>query len=109
MPMHVWDKSKSTCVDYLFSPWLFGSQPPSVLLGTFSTIMNFNIIGLLRRLHKLQILFEIESQSSGTGIYTQTSLPKEMIEKPTLCMLEDMGMKDLLVESKTGIQFHLVM
>ena len=66
--MHVWDKSKSTCVDYLFSPWLFGSQPPSVLLGTFSTIINFNILGLLRRLHKLQILFEIESQISGTGI-----------------------------------------
>jgi len=52
-----------------------GSQPcekafqaARSITPTFSTIVNFSILGLLRCLHKLQIQIELESQSSATGI-----------------------------------------
>jgi len=83
------NKSKSTGVDYLFCLWLLGSQPwekvfhaARSMTPTFSTMVNFNILGLLRRFHKLQIQIEIELQSSSTGIiFPQTLLLKLMIEK----------------------------
>jgi len=85
---------------------------------TFSTIVNFNILGLLRRLHKLQIQIELESQSSTTGIiYPQQinqrndvsdgncvknitdfeieQAVKSALERAKKCM-EELGMSDLL-------------
>ena len=57
-----------------FLPWLLGSQScertfRSVrsMSSTFSTIINFGMLGLLRRLHRLQIQSTIQSETS-TGI-----------------------------------------
>jgi len=123
------DKSKSTEIDYLFCPWLLGSQPcekvfraARSMTPTFSTMVNFNILGLLRRLHKLQIQIEIESQSSSTGIifpnntnkggsrenqHSVKAITNEDIEGAVKSALhkaknsiEDLGMKDLLVQTK---------
>ena len=123
------DKSKSTGVDHLFCPWLLGSQPcekafcaARSMTSTFSTMVNFNILGLLRRLHKLQIQIEIESESSSTGIiypnittkgddrekqHSVKAITNANIEEAVKSALqkakksvEDLGIKDLLVESK---------
>ena len=122
------DQSKSTGVDYHFFPWLLGSQPckkgfraARSMTPTFSTMVNFNILGLLRRIHKLQIQIEIEYQSSSTGIIFPNTTAKDNdrenqhsvktitnanIEEAVRSALqkaknsiEHLGMKDLLVQS----------
>ena len=35
---------------------------------TFSTVINFTLLGFLHRLHRLQIQLELESETQGTGI-----------------------------------------
>ena len=69
-----------TCRDALkeddcFHPWLLGSQCCEKLFrsarsmsSAFSTVINFSILGLLRRLHRLQALHSLESESEVTGI-----------------------------------------
>ena len=69
-----------TCRDTLpeedcFRPWLLGSQCCEKLFrsarsmtSTFSTVINFSILGLLRRLHRLQTLHNLEGESEATGI-----------------------------------------
>lgn len=59
----------------LFCPWLLGSQPceqtfraARSMTGTFSTIINFSMYGLLNRLHRLQIQLQLESEMHETGI-----------------------------------------
>ena len=61
--------------DYQFLPWLHGSQSCEQLFrtmrsmsSTFSTVINFGMLGLLRRLHRLNIQFSLETQSEHTGI-----------------------------------------
>lgn len=58
-----------------FLPWLLGSQPCEAtfraarsMTGTFSTIVNFSLLGFLQRLHRLQIQLQLETESSETGI-----------------------------------------
>lgn len=53
-----------------FVPWMLGSQACEStfrtvrsMTGTFSTIINFSILNLLQRLHKLSILQELQSAS----------------------------------------------
>ena len=55
-----------------FLPWILGSQSCEKtfralrsMTGTFSTIINFNMLGLLRRMHKLQILEKLQSISES--------------------------------------------
>ena len=116
---------RNSSAEQCYCPWLFGSQPcekafraARSMTPTFSTIVNFNILGLLRRLHKLQIQIELESQSNSTGIiYPQQSNQgsdvsdgysvkdisdfeieqsvKSALERAKKCM-EELGMKDLL-------------
>ena len=38
------------------------------MTGTFSTIVNFSLIGFLQRLHQLQIQLQLETKSSENGI-----------------------------------------
>ena len=38
------------------------------MTGTFSTIVNFSLLGFLQRLHRLQILLQLETESSETQI-----------------------------------------
>ena len=67
-----------------FLPWLHGSQSCEKLFrtvrsmcSTFSTVVNFGMLGLLRRLHRLQIQFHLETTSHATGIvYPQTKTTK---------------------------------
>ena len=61
----------STC----FVPWMLGSQTCErtfrslrSMTGTFSTAINFSMLGLLQRLHKLYIQEEIMSESKSNGI-----------------------------------------
>jgi hypothetical protein len=58
-----------------FLPWLLGSQSCEKLFrsarsmtGTFSTIINFGMLGLLRRLHRLRILTTLQAELNKTGI-----------------------------------------
>lgn len=53
-----------------FTPWLLGSQSFEKtfrslrsMTGTFSTIINFSMLGILQRLHKLSIKEELQSES----------------------------------------------
>lgn len=92
----------------------------------FSTMINFNLLGLLRRLHKLQIKLELESISDNTGIiypqqqahkmkegtnkthiYSVADITNKHIKNALKCGLdrarnamEELKMKDLLVEKK---------
>ena len=123
------DRVKFDC----YFPWLLGSQPcerafcaARSMSPTFSTMINFTILGLLRRLHKFQIQIDLESTSDATGIiyprhqlhkkkigindsnpYAVSSITNKQIEeaiKSSLerakAMMDDLGMKDLLVETK---------
>lgn len=54
-----------------FTPWLCSSQPCKKIFrqirsmtSTFSTIVNFNLMGILRRLNRVQILNEISTDLS---------------------------------------------
>lgn len=54
-----------------FIPWLYSSQPCEKIFRqtrsmttTFSTIVNFNFLDLLRRLNKIQVLNEISTDLS---------------------------------------------
>lgn len=58
-----------------FLPWLLGSQAceqtfraARSMTSTFSTIINFSMLGFLRRLHRLQIQMMLESEIQETGI-----------------------------------------
>lgn len=57
-----------------FLPWHFGSQSCEKMFralrsmtGTFSTIINFSLLGLLRRLHKLHIQEELQSKEEASS------------------------------------------
>jgi len=56
-------------------PWMLGSQPcerafraARSMTPTFSTMINFTVLGLIRRLHKLQIQVDLEAESESIGI-----------------------------------------
>lgn len=58
-----------------FFPWLLGSQAceqtfraARSMTGTFSTVINFTLLGCLHHLHHLQIQLELESEMQETGI-----------------------------------------
>ena len=61
--------------DRLFTPWLLGSQSCEKVFRTarsmtsmFSTILNFGVLGLLQRLHRIHIQYCLESESDITSI-----------------------------------------
>ena len=58
-----------------FLPWLLGSQvcektfrTARSMSSTFSSVLNFSILGLLRRLHRLQIQSVLQAQSEESKI-----------------------------------------
>jgi len=64
------EKIRETDTDQ-FTPWLCSSQPCEKIFrqmrsmtSTFSTIVNFNLLGILRRLNRLQILNDISTDLS---------------------------------------------
>ena len=59
-----------------FSPWMIGSQSCEKIFrtlhgmtGTFSTMVNFSMLGLLQRLHKLDILEELQSEETHKIVF----------------------------------------
>ena len=71
--------------DY-FLPWLLGSQPcestfraARSMTGTFSTIVNFSLLGFLQRLHGLQIQLQLETESFENGI-TYPRVEKHLVK-----------------------------
>lgn len=59
----------------LFMPWVLGSQScektfraARSMTGTFSTIINFGMLGLFQRLHRLQVQAELEAEATENGI-----------------------------------------
>ena len=60
---------------FLFAPWKLGSQSCEKIFrsalsmtNTFSTIINFSLLGLMRRLHRLQVQSNLQAQSDLSGI-----------------------------------------
>lgn len=90
-----------------FLPWLHGSQSCEKLFrtvrsmcSTFSTVVNFGMLGLLRRLHRLQIQFHLETSCHTTGIvYPQTKNTKhnaKCVKHPDDNDLTDVTDQDIL-------------
>ena len=87
-----------------FLLWLHGSQSCEKLFrtvrsmsSTFSTVVNFGMLGLLRRLHRLQIQFHLETSSHDTGIvYPQTKTSKKCVKHPDGNDLTDITDQDIL-------------
>ena len=59
-----------------FMQWLLGSQScekvfrtARSMTSTFSTVINFSILGLLRRLHRMEIQLKLESEDENGIIY----------------------------------------
>ena len=73
----------STC----YAPWLLSSQPceqtfraARSMSNVFSTMINFGVLGLLKRLHKLQIQLNLESKSNSTKIIYPRQLAHQKSE-----------------------------
>ena len=68
-------RDSPNCTEEQFLPWMLGSQSCEKIFRAarsmtsfFSTMINFNMLGLLRRLHRLHIQVCLESESAKTGI-----------------------------------------
>ena len=99
--------------DY-FLPWLLGSQPcestfraARSMTGTFSTIVNFSLLGFLQRLHRLQIQLQLETESFENGItyprvekYLVKIKHKEEKEKVSLSDVSDDDIVAIITEAK---------
>jgi len=67
---------RDTCQSHeAFLPWMLGSQScekifraARSLSSTFSTVINFALLGLLQRLHRLHIQFCLQAERGNTGI-----------------------------------------
>ena len=115
-------------------PWMLGSQPcerafraARSMTPTFSTMINFTVLGLIRRLHKLQIQVDLEAESESTGIiyphklthdkksglhkdtvnYCNQAITDKEIEEAVYQSLqkarirvEELGMKETLINNK---------
>ena len=61
--------------DEAFLTWLLGSQScektfrlARSMTPTFSTVINFSMLGLMRRLHRLQLQSQLHAESSASGV-----------------------------------------
>jgi len=76
-----------------FLPWLLGSQCCEAMFRTarsmssiFSTVINFGMLGLLRRLHRLHIQLALQTDSSEEILFPRVA--KRKIQKLTFDILE---------------------
>ena len=70
-----------------YAPWLLSSKPceqrfcaARSMSNVFSTVINFAVLGLLRRLHRLQIQLNLESKSNATKIIYPRQLAHQKSE-----------------------------
>ena len=69
--MTIRDRFQGNCSNFV--PWMLGSQSCEQMFrtvrsmsSTFSTVLNFSVLGLLRRLHRLDIQLAIQANLSDT-------------------------------------------
>lgn len=100
--------------EYCF-PWMLGSQPcerafraARSMTPTFSTMINFTVLGLIKRLHKLQIQVDLEAESEATGIIYPHKLmhdKKSGLHKDTAqCCNRAISNKDIEEAVQQGLQ-----
>ena len=94
-----------------FAPWLLGSQTCEKTFRAvrsmstmFSTVINFGMLGLLRRLHHLHVQFTLQSET-GAGIIFPNILKHQVKEgknlKMNYCLTELTNTKILAAVAKT--------
>ena len=89
-----------------FIPWLLGSQccekvfrAARSMSNTFSTIINFGLLGLIHRFNRLQIQLKLESECDKTSIrYPRVDVHKKKDGhcKPVICRLHAFTNEDIL-------------
>ena len=102
-----------------FYPWMLGSQSCEKafravrsMSSTYSTILNFGMLGLLRRLHRMQIQFSLESEADVTGIsYPNVSKHKvkdgmNNTQCVSECLLSNTRIAEAVEDGKKEAQFH---
>lgn len=98
-----------------FLPWLLGSQSCEKIFrsarsmtSTFSTKINFGMLGLMRRLHRLQIQATLQAESSKTGIiYPQLEKHKakdgkNVYSTPSLEKITDTNLAEAIMRAEVG-------
>ena len=93
-----------------FVPWMLGSQSCEKIFraarsmsSTFSTVINFAMLGLLRRLHRLHIQFCLQTESQETGIKyprSEAHKSKDGHQKPSTCNVHSIT-NEQIVEAVT--------
>lgn len=89
-----------------YLPWMMGSQncekifwAARSITSTFSTVINFSMLGLLRRLYRLHIQMVLESESKDTGIiYPRTQSHRVKDGKSHLtssCFVHSVSVNDI--------------
>jgi len=84
-----------------FLPWLLGSQcckkifrAARSMSSTFSMVINFGVLGLVRRLHRLQVLLQLESECKDLN-YPITGSHKE--KEASICDLHGVTLEEISV------------
>ena len=89
-----------------FVPWMLGSQSCEKMLrtarsmsSTFSTVINFGMLGLMRRLHRMHIQACQEAESEETGIKyprVEANKNKDGHHVSNMCCGFSLGNKDIV-------------
>ena len=74
--------------DSYFLPWLLGSQCCEMtfriarsMSSTFSTVINFGMLGLVHRLHRLHIQLTLQAKSRKDMIFPRVIKHQQKVEK----------------------------
>ena len=70
-----------TCPGYLVLSLVKNIRSARSMSSTFSTVMNFSVLGLLRRLHRLKIQSQLQAESYQSGIIKKTVINSCMIKE----------------------------
>ena len=86
-------RDHAPCDQYIFLPWLLGSQVCEATFrtirsmnSTFSTVINFGMLGLLRRLHRLQIQSILQADTAS--VITFPRVVKHQVKEEKNCYIK---------------------
>ena len=86
-------RDHAPCDQYIFLPWLLGSQVYEATFrtirsmnSTFSTVINFGMLGLLRRLHRLQIQSILQADTAS--VITFPRVVKHQVKEEKNCYIK---------------------
>ena len=95
--------------DNNFIPWMLGSQScektfraARSMSTTFSTIINFGVLGLLRRLHRLQIQAELQTETEVKHPSVERHKCKDGIDKYKEYSFKDISNEDIAQAIEEG-------